>query len=161
MENDFYTADVIEVREKGTFKTEHFFRTPMEELGILSLKASRAEGEFIGNDGLKYSLKKTSFWKSTYEWRLGTQLIATAQKKGTLGRAFLINYENNLYGLFPGGSKLKSWLLKNAQEIIMSEFQPRGAFKRGAYIKIKTQIPLPLLVFVYCLVSRRWQEESS
>jgi hypothetical protein len=154
-------ADLIEVRESGAFKTEHVFLFGGGTLGVLTLKAGKSEGSFSANDGLCYQYKKTSFWKSHYEWKQGERTLAKANSKGKLSRAFYIDYQGTYYGLFPGGSKLRSWKVKTASGRDLCEILPRGAFKRGAFLKILAEIPIELLVFCYCLVTRRWQEQSS
>ncbi|MCJ7732980.1 MAG: hypothetical protein MUP11_00395 [Anaerolineales bacterium] len=161
MNNEELKADVIEVGVSGTFKTEHVFATSAGILGILTLNAGISEGDFQGADGSSLVIKRTSFWKSNYELRDGNSVIATAVPLGKLRRGLILNMEGEPLGLYPGGSKLRSWRIKDALDQVLCEILPRGAFKRGAYLRINAQIPLRWLVFGYCLVTKRWQEESS
>jgi len=154
-------ADVIEVTVRGTFKKEHVFNTPEGILGALTIKGSKGEGSFIGADEVVLDFKKPSIWKSQYEFQEGTVVIGKAHPPKKLKRAFEIDFEGEIYHLTPGGSKMRSWTLKNIQAQGICEVLPRGGLKRGAYIKIGAEIPLKLLVFVYCLVIKRWQEESA
>lgn len=154
-------ADVIEVTVSGTFKTEHVFNTPEGILGALVIKGSKGEGRFVGADDAALEFKKPSVWKSQYELQEGNATIAKAHPPKKLKRAFEIDFEGEIYHLSPGGSKMRSWTLRNVQGQGICEILPRGGLKRGAYIKIGAEIPLKLLVFVYCLVVRRWQEESA
>jgi len=154
-------ADVIEVTVSGTFKTEHVFNTPEGVLGALTIKGSKGEGSFIGADEVVLDFKKPSIWKSQYEFQEGTVVIGKAHPPKKLKRAFEIDFEGEIYYLTPGGSKMRSWTFKNIQAQGICEVLPRGGLKRGAYIKIGAEIPLKLLVFVYCLVIKRWQEESA
>lgn len=154
-------ADVIEVTVSGTFKTEHVFNTPEGSLGALTIKGSKGEGRFIGADDVVLDFKKPSVWKSQYEFQEGSAVIGKAHPPKKLKRAFEIDLEGEIYHLAPGGSKMRSWTLKNVQGQGICEVLPRGGLKRGAYIKIGAEIPLKLLVFVYCLVVKRWQEESA
>ena len=154
-------ADVIEVTVSGTFKTEHVFNTSSGVLGALTIKGSKGEGKFMGADEAELDFKKPSVWKNQYELQEGSVVIGTAHPPKKLKRAFQIDLEGQIYHLAPGGSKLRSWTLKNTQGQGICEILPRGGFKRGAYIKIGAEIPLKLLVFAYCLVIKRWQEESA
>ena len=53
------------------------------------------------------------------------------------------------------------WTLRNARDQILCEIKPRGVFKRGAMFRILNQLPITLLVFTYCLVSKSWQDQSA
>jgi hypothetical protein len=154
-------ADLIEVIESGVLKTEHVFQYGGGILGVLNLKAGRTEGIFKTEDNKEYVFKKTSFWKSFYEWKDYTIVVASAKPARKFSRAFLIEFQGATYGLFPGGSKLRSWKVKNISSQALCEIYPRGAFKRGARVKISAEIPTGLLAFCYCLVTKRWQEQSS
>jgi hypothetical protein len=161
MTDQEFIADLIEVIETGAFKSEHLFQYGGGVLGFLSLKTGRTEGVFKAESGEQYHFKKTSPWKSHYEWRDNTSLVASAMPKGKLNKAFIVEYQGNVYGLLPGGSKLRSWKIKTTSTQDICEYKPRGPFKRGAMIRIGAEIPLGLLVFCYCLVSKRWQEQYS
>jgi len=154
-------ADVIEITVSGTFKTEHVFNTSEGVLGALTIKGSKGEGSFIGADEIVLEFKKPSVLKNQYEFHEGSSVIGKAHPPKKLKRAFEIYFEGETYHLTPGGSKMRSWTLKNIQAQGICEVLPRGGLKRGAYIKIGGEIPLKLLVFVYCLVIKRWQEESA
>ncbi len=153
-------ADVIEVTASGAFKSEHVFNTTVGILGVLTLKGIKGEGSFSGADDSVLDFKKISIWKSHYELRQGSTVIAGAQPPKGLSRAFNLVFEGDYYLLKPGGNKLRSWTLKDNQGRAICEIMPRGGFKRGALLRIGAEIPLTLLVFVYCLVIRRWHEEA-
>jgi hypothetical protein len=161
MSNSEYKTDLIEVAVSGAFKTDHVFVSSLQTLGVLSLNTSKGEGIFQAADGSKHELRKTSFWKSVFELTCGGEKIASATPRGAFKRAFDLQYENEVFSLIPKGSKLRSWSIRDAQERTICEFLPRSGLKRGARIRIGSEIPLPLLVFGYLLVIRRWQEESS
>ena len=154
-------ADVIEVVESGVFKTKHVFNSASGSLGILEMKTGRSEGLFTATDGKEYTFKKTSAWKSNYELKEGSYLTAAAMSLKALSRAFKIDFQGMGYGLLPGGSKMRSWKVRNTSNQELCEIQPRGAFKAGARILIRADIPVNLMVFCYCLVSKRWKEQSS
>lgn len=151
-------ADIIEVLETGIFKTEHVFQSRDSILGIMSLKAGKSGGIYIAADGTEMSLRKTSFWKSNYEWRDGEILVGGAMPRKALSPTFIIKFQGNSVMLSPGGNKARSWRVKNSFNQELCEIQPRGVFKRGARLLIRAEIPIGLLVFCYCLVIIRWQE---
>ncbi len=156
-----YRVDLIEVLETGIFKTEHVFHAKASILGNMSLKGNKMEGHFRGADGSEMSIKKTNFWKSAYELRIGEELIAIAQKRKIFSPTYVIQKRGNLYGLTPGGNKSRSWRLLNNNKQELCEFQPRGVFKKGAKIFIKADIPIEIMVLSYTLVILRWQERSA
>ncbi len=161
MNKDAYTADRIEVSVSGTFKTVHSFFSSYRNLGKMALNAARSEGFFLGVDGSQLALNKTSFWKSEFEISQDGEILASAAPRGALKRAYDIQYQGNRIELKPGGSKLRSWTVRNSQGVALCEFLPRKGLKRGAQILIKAELQLPLLVLCYLLVIRRWQEETS
>ena len=154
-------ADLIEVTVSGTFKTEHVFNVQEGILGTLTIKGSKGEGKFLGADESTLDFKKPSIWKDRYEFLDGNDTIGNAHTQKKLKRAYQIDLSGEIYALAPGGSKLRSWMLQNDRGQGICEVLPRGGLKRGAYIKIGSDIPLKLLVFVYCLVTKRWKEESA
>jgi hypothetical protein len=161
MNNEAINADWIEVSVKGTFKTEHVFVSNNQIFGKMALNAAKSEGFFLGADETQLKIRKTSFWKAQYELIQDEKVICTASPRGALKRAFDINCDDLFVELKPGGSKLRSWTLRNSQGGGLCEFLPRKSLKRGARIRIGAEIPLPLIVLCYILVIRRWQEESS
>jgi hypothetical protein len=161
MEQAELKADLIEVTVKGTFKTEHVFHTMEGSVGTLTIKGTKGEGVFIGADEVVLGFKRPSVWKNQYQLQEGPTTIGEAHPPKKLKRAFQINFEGEIYHLAPGGSKMRSWTLANLHGQGICEVRPRGGLKRGALIKIGAEIPLKLLVFVYCLVMKRWQEESA
>ncbi len=161
MNNEPFTADLIAVIETGIFKTEHVFKTQSDVLGALTLNAGKTKGTYTGLDNLSLIFEKISFWKSHYEIKQEGAVIASAAPRGGLSRVFIITFESELFTLLPGKGLSRSWLLKNSRDQGLCEFKPRGMFKRGAMLRIFNQISISLLVFSYCLVSKKWQEQSA
>jgi hypothetical protein len=162
MNNESFTADLITVIEKGFFlKTEHLFGTQSDTLGVLTLNAGKTEGTFTGQEDLSLIFEKIGFWKSHYELKQEGMVIASAVPRGGFSRVLIITCEGELFALLPGKGLSRSWILKNSQDQFLCEFKPRGTFKRGAMLRIINQIPISLLVFSYCLVSKKWQEQPA
>ena len=161
MSNGEITADAIEVIETGVFKTEHVFQSQTHDFGRLVLKAGKSSGTFTGADGETFEFVKHGFWKARYEFRQGSAVLGSIAPRGKLNRDMLISFEGEVYGLFQGGRKLRSWRVMKDQDLVLCDISPRGGFKRGAILQIFSPVPFNLLVFSYCLVTRRWQEQSS
>jgi hypothetical protein len=160
MNNESFKADLIAVIETGFFKTEHLFGTQSDVLGVLALNAGKTKGTYTGLEDLSLIFEKINFWKSQYELKQEGAVIASAAPRGGLSRVVIINFEGELFTLLPGKGLSRSWTLKNSRDQFICEFKPRGTFKRGAMLRIINQIPISLLVFSYCLVSKKWQEQS-
>lgn len=158
--NNEIAVDAIEVVETGVFKTEHVFQSSIQVFGSLILKVGKSSGAFTGADVGILEFSKHGFWKARYELRQGSAVLGSTAPRGKLNRDLLITFEGEVYGLFQGGSKLRSWRVVKDQDRVLCEISPRGAFKRGAIIRIIAPIPFNLLVFSYCLVTKRWQEQS-
>jgi len=127
MSDGVFKTDVVEVVETGFLKTEHVFRTLSETFGVFTLKAGKSSGSYSGSDGSSLRYAKTNFWRSHYELQQDGAVLGSAAPRGKLSRAFLITYEEEFYGLFPGG-KLRSWVIKNNLDQVLCEFKPRGGF---------------------------------
>lgn len=161
MEQAELRTDLIGVTVRGTFKTVHVFNVPEGSLGSLTIKGSKGEGKFLGAAGLELEFQKPSLWKDRYQLLENGAIIGEAHPPKKLRRAFQIDWGGEVYRLAPGGSKLRSWTLSQEGGQVLCEILPRGGLKRGALIRIGTEIQLNLLVFGYCLVAKRWQEEST
>ncbi len=161
MNKEYFTTDLIAVIETGIFKTEHVFGTQSDVLGVLTLNAGKSEGTYTDQEDLSLVFEKTSFWKSHYELKQEGAVIASAAPRGGLSRVSIINFEGEPYALLPGKGMSRSWTLKNSQDQFLCEFKPRGMFKRGAMLRILNQVSISLLVFSYCLVIKKWQEQSA
>jgi len=155
------SADVIEINVSGSFKTRHDLWVAGGKLGTLQLNAGKSEGVFQGADGSVLIFKKTSFWKSSYHFEENGKVRDTAKSQKGLSRGLLVESGAKQYQLKPGGGKLRSWQMLDGEEKAICEIQPRGVFKRGAFLHVFAPVEVRLLVFGYCLVSRRWQEESA
>ncbi|MEE9599873.1 MAG: hypothetical protein V3V66_05370 [Anaerolineales bacterium] len=160
MNNESLSADVIAVFESGIFKTEHVFGTNTDLLGTLVMNAVKTKGTFTGMEDLFLDFEKIHFWKNQYELKQGGEVIAIASPRGALRKVYILGFEEESYLLSPGKGFSRIWTLRNSRDQFLCEIKPRGVFKRGAMFKILNQLPIALLVFSYCLVSKSWQDQS-
>jgi hypothetical protein len=161
MEKAEIRADLVVTSVSGTFSTEHLFQTSAGILGVLKLKSSKAKGSFQTADGTVYDFDHAAFLKPNYQLKLDDEVLIRSEKRSTLGRQLKVHVNGKTYLLRPGGGTTRSWTLWDEDEYKVCEIQPKGVFSRGAKILIRQEIEMPLLVFTYCLVIKRWQEESS
>lgn len=160
-ERDEISADVIGVSATGFFKSEHVFTTGGRILGTLQINAGKSAGTFQGADGIQLAFKKTNFWKSTYQLEESGDILGTAKKRKPLGKALSLEYQGEPFKLVPGGGMLRRWRLLDGGEEVLCEYLLRGVFKRGAWLRIFAPVEVKLMIFAYCLVTGRWQEESA
>ncbi len=151
----------IEVSVSGTFKTEHDFKAGESSLGSLAIKGAKGEGVFTAASGIVLEFKKPSGWKNQYQLLESNNLLSSVQLPNKIRKAFEIEFSGQVYELSPGGSKNRSWTLRNSQALQVCEILPRGGLKRGAVIQVENQLALQLLVLVYYLVEKRWKDEAS
>ena len=161
MNNESVSTDVIAVFESGIFKTEHVFGTNTDLLGTLIMNSVKTKGTFTGTEDLSLDFEKIHFWKNQYEIKHGGMVMGSAAPRGVLSRVFILSLGEESYLLSPGKGFSRVWTLRNARGQILCEIKPRGIFKRGAMFRILYQLPITLLVFSYCLVRKRWQDQSA
>ena len=161
LERDEIRADLVVTSVSGTFTTEHLFQASAGILGVMKLRTSKSKGSFQAADGTIFEFENTAFLKPNYELKLDDEVLVRSEKRSALGRGLKVHEGGVTYVLRPGGSRMRSWGLWDEDELPVCELQPKGAFSRGAKIIIRQEVSVPLLVFVYCLVIKRWQEEST
>ncbi len=161
MNTGSYSADLIEVRVVGFFKTKHTFHTLSQDLGTLLIKGGRSCGMFQGSDSFHYQIEQPSIWKKHYQIREENEVLGTAKPPGFFSRNLLIELEGSFFELTPVKFWSSKYYLIDAAGQILSVIQSKGAFKRGALVSIYQPIPLPLLVLTYFLVTKNWQEQNA
>lgn len=161
MDQQTYSADVVEVMVKGAFATQHEFWTGEKCLGELKLKFGKLQGEFEGRQGERYAVEQPSFWRRDFLIKDDKEILGRANPPKNFSPRLVIEFEGEGYECRPVGFWARKWLLKDTLGEILMVMEPRGAFKRGAYLQIYKPIPLGLLVFFYAVVNKRWQEQSA
>ncbi|MFO8035603.1 MAG: hypothetical protein R6U57_03130 [Anaerolineales bacterium] len=161
MDQHTYSADVVEVTIKGAFATQHEFWAGEKCLGELKLKFGKLQGEFEGHQGERYAVEQLSFWKRDFVIRDDEKILGRANPPKNFSPRLVIEFEGEGYECSPVGFWARKWVLKDILGEVLMVMEPRGMFKRGAYLQIYKSIPLGLLVFFYTLVNKRWQEQSA
>ncbi len=161
MDQQTYSADVVEVTVKGAFATQHEFWAGEERLGELKLKFGKIQGDFTGRQGERYAIEQTGFWKRGFLIADDEEILGRANPPKNFSPRLVIEFEGEGYACRPVGFWARKWLVKDTLGEILMVMEPRDAFKRGAYLQIYKSIPLGLLVFFYAVVHKRWQEQSA
>ena len=160
MNQETWTADQIEVSVDGVFTTHHYMQSASGSLGELTMKTGGATGTFVSTDGRELEIKRTSFWRGWFEMRDSGVVIGTASSQGFFRRTTTIDYRGVEHLLEPANAWARKWRLVDPMGSVLVEIEPRGAFKRGAFIRVLGEIELDLLAFCYYMVSMRWQEQA-
>lgn len=161
MRPETWLADEVEVNVSGVFTTHHVLQTGTGTLGELTMPALKMASVFRAADGQKLIVKRTSWWRGTYELREDDTVLGTARPMGLFRRENAVQFGEQAYRLRAAGFCGRIWhLLDSAGETVM-EIRPRGAFRRGAILRIRKSVDLTLLAFTYGLVQASWQEQTA
>lgn len=155
------TVQEIEVLVEGFFTTHHLLQTQTEVVGELTVPAMSKQAIFVGAGDDELEMRKPSWWKSYFELRRAGSLLGSAGPKRFFSRDVVVEYGTERYVLCPAGFWSRAWQLVDAEENVLVEVEPRGAFRRGAYLTALDQVDRELLVFTYFLVQERWQAETA
>lgn len=155
------TTDKIEILASGFFSTRHKLQTNTEVIGEMTLRGMKMQGNFWSNDGRELELAKKKWWKSIYEIREGGAVVGEARPRGFFRREFILDYDRKAYRLTPTGIGGRIWRLFNNTGTLLLEVSRRGAFQRGAHLRIRGEIDFPLMLFAYYVVNARWQEQQA
>ncbi len=161
MNQESWTADEIEVTVSGFFTTHHILQTPEGNLGELTLPAFSKSGVFRFANGRELVVARTSWWQRGHELQESGVVLGTARPLGFLRRTTEIGFQEEMYKLVPASFWARGWLLLNEVKTILIEVQPRGIFRRGAYLTIVDPVSIDLLIFAYYVVNARWQEQAA
>lgn len=154
-------TDRIQVDVSGFFTTHHRFLSGAGELGQMTMPAARREGVFRSFEGRELVLWRKSWWRSEHELRESGMTLASARPRGFFRTEIMIEFGGQRYTLARISFWKRGWRLIGPGNVALLEVQPRGFFKRGAFLDILGEVDADLLVFVYYLVYMRWQEEAA
>jgi hypothetical protein len=161
MNQESWVADEIEITASGFFTTHHVLQTAAGIWGELTLPAFSRDGVFRFGDGRELVVARTSWWRGWHELRENGIVLGTACPQGFWRRTMEVGFRGVMYELVPASFWARSWLLLDETGTTLIEVQPRGAFRRGAYLTIVESVSVDLLVFAYYLVNVRWQEQAA
>lgn len=161
MKDEIWMRGEIEVDVSGFFTTHHWMRTDGGVLGELTLSAFSTSGVFRFAGGRELVVQRTSWWRGWHELRESEIVLGTARPLGFWRQKMSVGHRGRLYELVPASFWARSWRLVDDGWAVLVEVEPRGVFRRGAYLTIADSIDVDLLVFAYFLVNVRWQEQAA
>jgi hypothetical protein len=151
----------IEVEVTGLFTTHHYFQTDAGTVAEFTFPAFAQEAEYRTAEGRELVMRKPRWLGTMHELLDGKVVRGTADRAGFFRRDIVIEFDGEEYALEPEGVFKWGWFLVDASGQQLVEFQPRGAFKQGAYITITSVVDADLVAFAYYLVHMRKQEEAA
>lgn len=161
MERALWGGEEIVVDVTGFFTTHHDLRAEMGSLGTLTLPAFSRGGVFRAAGGWELLVERTSWWRSWHELREDGVVVGTARPLNFWRQTMSIGFRGQMAELVPANFWARSWQLVGESGRVRVIVEPRGVFRRGAYVRPEEPLPLDLLVFVYYLVHVRWQEQAA
>jgi hypothetical protein len=161
MEQGMWVNGEIEVSVSGFFTTHHRLQAVMGSLGDLTLSAFGMGGVFHAADGRELVVERTSWWRGWHELQENGIVLGTARSGNFWRQSMDVGFRGARYELVPVGCLSRGWLLVDEAGSTLVAVEPRGAFRRGAYMRISERVPADLVVFIYYLVNVRWQEQSA
>ena len=154
-------VDRIEVSVSGLFMTHHHFDTGSGSCGELTVPSFGRGAAFCAADGQEFAIRRTSWLGGKYEMSVAEEVRATARPRGAFRRAIEVDFPSDSFAVVPAGAFRQGWYLLDAQGIRLLEFQPRGAFRRGAHLEVLAPTRLEVIALFYYLVYQRKQEEAA
>ncbi len=151
----------IQVDVSGLFATHHRFLSEAGVLGELTFPAMGRQGVYRSFDGRELTVVRTSWWRGKHELREGGMTLGSSQQRGFFRFKIVIQFGGQEYALERISPWKRTWRLVGPGQMALLEISPQGVFKQGAFLDILGEIDADLLVFAYCLVYMRWQEESA
>ncbi|HNS51987.1 MAG TPA: hypothetical protein PKO09_12495 [Anaerolineae bacterium] len=161
MSGENLAADTIEVTIDGVFTTHHTFRAESSVLGELTVPAFSRDATFQAVDGQALTVHSTSWRGSRYELCAGEDVLAATKPRGAFRQPIDIEHRGGLYSAVPAGAFRQGWFLVDAAGSEILSYQPRGAFRRGAYLEVLDTAQMELIVLFYYLVFQRKREEAA
>jgi hypothetical protein len=161
MAQEAWLADEIEVIVSGAFTTHHRLETTAGLLGTFTLPAFSSTGLFHFANGRELTLRRVSWWRGQHELHEGETLLGSSYPQGFFRREIVVLFGEREYRLTPVSFWNRTWHLTDEVGTVLLEIQPRGVFRRGAYLTIFGAVDAALLVFAYYLIHNRWQEEAA
>jgi hypothetical protein len=158
---EVWMLDEIEIEVSGFFTTHHHFQTRRGHLGKCTFPAFSQQAIYCAPDGRELLMQKTHWLGSAHELVDGGVVRGRADRPGLFRRDIMVQFDGKEYTLEPEGFLSQGWFLVDAGGTRLLEFQPRGAFKQGAYLTITGAIDADLVAFVYYLVHMRQQENAA
>lgn len=161
MESKTGFVNTIEVNVTGFFTTHHYLQAEWGDMGELTFQAFGQGATYHALDGRRVIMRKRHWLGSAHEMIDGDLVRGEGDRPGLLRRDIAVQFDGQEYSLEPEGLLKQGWFLLDADRNVLMEIQPRGVFKQGAYLDLRSSIELDLVAFAYYLVHMRKQEDAA
>lgn len=151
----------IRISITGLLTTHHCFYTPEGRWGELILPALSNQGCFRCDDGSEFLVRKVHWLGTAHEMLVGRSVLGTADRPGVLSQDIVIDFRGRQYRLQPEGVLKNGWHLSDAGGNRLLEARLCGILQEEAVLTTVLPLDRELIVFVYCLIWMRRQEEAA
>jgi hypothetical protein len=127
----------------------------------LTIPAFGDDGSLELGDGRRWQMYKRHWLGTAYELKEGRTVHGTADRQSWLGRDLEVIFDGQVLALQRPGFWSRDWQLVDASGAKLVEIQPRGIFRQGAYLTVRSPVEAQLVTFAYYLAYRQQQEEAA
>lgn len=150
---------MLEAKPKNIFSWDFFILDVDKKIAELDISWAREKACFMFG-GIDYEIRRDSILQGTFSLHAGDELIAHAQKDNLYSRCFQINYSDRIMQL-----KALQMLFRRfglfEQSAQIGTISPAGWPGRKAIIDLPKQMPVPVQMFLFCLVAFLWRRAAA
>jgi len=161
MSQGTWLADVVEVTVSGFFTTHHVMHTAGGTLAQMTMTGMGKSAVVRTVEGRELAIERTNWWRGVYELREDDLPVGEARPLGILRRKNAIQFGGRDFWLQAGDFWSRSWILSDDAGHMLVKIHPRGAFRRGAILRILQPVDVDLLALTYHQVNVRWREQTA
>ena len=125
----------------------------------LELGAFR-EGGRVLVDGEEFIVRKEGVLGSHFILEAGTGVLAEAVKQGAFSGTFKVRVADRVFTLRAAGLFSRRYILLHGRQELGS-ISPSGFFGRTAVVDLPADIPIPIRLFLLCLVLLLWKRAAA
>jgi hypothetical protein len=156
-----WLADLVEVTVSGFFTTHHVMQTAEGVLAEMTMNGLGKRAVVRTAEGRELAIERTNWWRGAYELRKDDLPVGEAHPLGILRRNNAIHFGGRCFRLQAGDCWSRSWTLSDDAGQMLVKIRPRGAFRRGAILRILRLVDIDLLALTYHQVNVRWREQTA
>ncbi|MGD2148327.1 MAG: hypothetical protein PVH41_16665 [Anaerolineae bacterium] len=161
MSQETWLADLVEVTVSGFFTTHHVMQTAAGILAEMTMTGLGKKAVVRTVEGRELVIQRTNWWRGVYELRKDDLAVGEARPLGILRRNNAIRFGGHDFRLRAGDFWSRSWTLADDGDQTLVKICPRGAFRRGAILRILRPVDADLLALTYHQANVRWREQTA
>jgi len=150
---------MLEAEPKNFHSWDYAIRQGDGKVADLDLALFREKAGFeLGQ--ARYEIRRDSVLGGTFSLRCGEKTIAAAKKESVFTRSFAVSFEGRELRLAaPSLFFRKMGLFEHGAP--MGSISPKRWFSNAAVIDLGNELPLPVQLFLFCLVVFLWRRAAS